>query len=153
MNKIVITYGTFDLFHIGHLNLLKRLRELGDYLIVAVSTDEFNEKKEKQTIVPFEDRIEIVRNVKCVDLAIPEENWEQKSDDIKKYGASVFGMGHDWEGKFDELKSHCEVVYLPRTPNISSTDMKKILKVLDRSHVTELKQALDLISSIVDRFE
>lgn len=153
MNKIVITYGTFDLFHIGHLNLLKRLKELGDYLIVAVSTDEFNAGKDKQTIVPFSDRIEIVRNIKYVDMAIPEVSWAQKVSDIKQYGVSTFGMGHDWKGKFDELKDHCEVVYLPRTPNISSTDVKKLLKVLDRSHVADLKQALDLISSIVGRFE
>ncbi|MHC8315211.1 adenylyltransferase/cytidyltransferase family protein [Pseudomonas sp. LB3P31] len=153
MKKIVLTYGTFDLFHIGHLNLLKRLKELGDYLIVAVSTDEFNAGKKKQTIVPFEDRIEIVRNIKCVDLAIPESSWEQKTIDIRHYGVSIFGMGHDWEGKFDELRQHCDVVYLPRTPNISSTDVKQLLKILDRSHVADLKQALDLISSIVDRFE
>lgn len=153
MKKIVITYGTFDLFHIGHLNLLKRLKELGDYLIVAVSTDEFNAEKNKQTIVPFSDRIEIVRSVRYVDLAIPETDWAQKPKDIKHYGVSTFGMGHDWEGKFDELNQFCEVIYLPRTPNISSTDVKKLLKILDRSHVADLKQALDLISSIVDRFE
>ncbi|VVO42272.1 adenylyltransferase/cytidyltransferase family protein [Pseudomonas fluorescens] len=151
--KIVITYGTFDLFHIGHLNLLQRLKEYGDYLIVGVSTDEFNAGKNKQTIVPFGDRLEIVRNIKCVDLAIPEATWDQKTRDISQYNVTTFGMGHDWEGKFDELKEFCEVVYLPRTPNISSTDIKQILKVLDKSHVTELKQALDIISSIVERFE
>lgn len=151
--KIVITYGTFDLFHIGHLNLLQRLKEYGDYLIVAVSTDEFNSQKNKQTIVPFRDRLEIVRNIKCVDLAIPEETWDQKIHDISKYDVTTFGMGHDWEGKFDELKQVCDVVYLPRTPNISSTDIKQILKVLDKSHVNELKKALDIISSIVERFE
>lgn len=153
MKKIVITYGTFDLFHIGHLNLLKRLKELGDYLIVAVSTDEFNEGKGKKTIVPFSDRIEIVSNVKCVDLAIPEDSWEQKIKDIQKYGVSIFGMGHDWEGKFDELREYCEVIYLPRTSGVSSSDMKRLLQVLDRSHIKDLKHALDLISSIVDRFE
>ena len=153
MRKVVITYGTFDLFHIGHLNLLKRLIELGDYLIVAVSTDEFNAAKGKQTIVPFADRIEIVKNIKFVDLAIPESSWDQKARDCEKYGVSVFGMGHDWEGKFDELKQYCEVVYLPRTNGVSSTDMKRLLQVLDRSHVKDLKHALDLISSIVDRFE
>ncbi|AFY20733.1 adenylyltransferase/cytidyltransferase family protein [Pseudomonas sp. UW4] len=151
--KIVITYGTFDLFHIGHLNLLQRLKEYGDHLIVGVSTDEFNAGKNKQTIVPFKDRIEIVRNIKCVDLAIPEATWDQKTRDISQYNVTTFGMGHDWEGKFDELKEFCEVVYLPRTPNISSTDIKQILKVLDKSHVNELKQALDIISSIVERFE
>ncbi len=151
--KIVLTYGTFDLFHIGHLNLLRRLKELGDYLIVGVSTDEFNAGKNKQTIIPFEDRIEIVRNIKCVDMAIPEEAWSQKVVDIDEYDVSIFGMGHDWAGKFDELKKLCDVVYLPRTPNVSSTDVKNLLKVLDRSHISDLKQALDIISSIVDRFE
>lgn len=153
MKKTVITYGTFDLFHIGHVNLLNRLKQLGDYLIVAVSTDEFNSKKGKQTIVPFKDRMEIVRNMKCVDLVIPENSWDQKENDIAKYNVSVFGMGHDWQGKFDELRSLCEVIYLPRTDGISSTDMKRLLQVLDRSHIKDLKHALDLISSIVERFD
>jgi glycerol-3-phosphate cytidylyltransferase len=153
MKKTVLTYGTFDLFHIGHLNLLQRLRALGDELIVGVSTDDFNALKGKKTIVSFHDRIEIVRALKCVDHAIPEENWEQKVNDIRQYGVSVFGMGHDWEGRFDELRAHCEVVYLPRTEGISSTQLKQTLKVLDHSHVKELQQALDLISSIVERFD
>lgn len=152
-SKVVLTYGTFDLFHIGHLNLLRRLRALGDRLIVGVSTDEFNALKGKKTIIGFDDRIEIVRNLKCVDMAIPEDNWEQKVDDIRRHDVSIFGMGSDWEGRFDELKAHCEVVYLPRTEGVSSTQIKKTLQVLDRSHVQELKQALDLIASIVDRFE
>lgn len=151
--KVVLTYGTFDLFHIGHLNLLRRLRALGDRLIVGVSTDEFNALKGKKTIIGFDDRIEIVRSLKCVDMAIPEHNWEQKVDDIRRHGVRIFGMGSDWEGRFDELKAHCEVVYLPRTEGVSSTQIKKTLQVLDRSHVQELKQALDLIASIVDRFE
>lgn len=153
MKKIVMTYGTFDLFHIGHLNLLQRLRALGDELVVGVSTDAFNALKGKKTIVGFEDRIAIVRGLRCVDLAIPEENWEQKVEDIRQHGVSIFGMGSDWEGRFDDLKAHCEVVYLRRTEGISSTHLKKTLKVLDNSHVHELKQALDLISSIVERFD
>lgn len=153
MKKTVITYGTFDLFHIGHVNLLNRLKKLGDKLIVAVSTDDFNNKKGKQTIIPFKDRMEIVRNMKCVDLVIPEVSWDQKPKDIKKYNVSVFGMGHDWEGKFDELRTLCEVIYLPRTDGISSTDMKQLLHALDRSHIKDLKQALDLISTIVERFD
>jgi glycerol-3-phosphate cytidylyltransferase len=151
MDRTVITYGTFDLFHIGHLRLLKRLRELGDSLIVGVSTDDFNTQKGKKSIIRFEDRIEIVRNLKCVDLAIPEESWDQKVQDIAKYGVSVFGMGHDWEGKFDYLSAHCEVVYLPRTDNISSTQIKQVLSVVDRSHIDDLKKALDIISNIVDQ--
>ena len=125
--KIVITYGTFDMFHIGHLNLLNRLKSLGDKLIVAVSTDEFNSIKGKKTLIPFEQRALIVQNIKCVDMVISEENWEQKIDDIKKYNVDIFAMGDDWKGKFDFLKDYCEVIYLPRTQNISTTELKKEL--------------------------
>ena len=125
--KIVLTYGTFDMFHIGHLNLLNRLKSLGDKLIVAVSTDEFNSIKGKKTLIPFEQRALIVQNIKCVDIVIAEENWEQKIDDIKKYNVDIFAIGDDWQGKFDFLKNHCEVIYLPRTQNISTTELKKEL--------------------------
>ena len=125
--KIVLTYGTFDMFHIGHLNLLNRLKSLGDKLIVAVSTDEFNSIKGKKTLIPFEQRALIVQNIKCVDMVISEENWEQKIDDIKKYNVDIFAMGDDWEGKFDFLKDYCKVIYLPRTQNISTTELKKEL--------------------------
>ena len=125
--KIVLTYGTFDMFHIGHLNLLNRLKSLGDKLIVAVSTDEFNSIKGKKTLIPFEQRALIVQNIKCVDMVISEKNWEQKIDDIKKYNVDIFAMGDDWQGKFDFLKNHCEVIYLPRTQNISTTELKKEL--------------------------
>jgi len=151
--KTILTYGTFDLFHIGHLRLLQRLRSLGDRLIVGVSTDEFNHLKGKKTVVPFVDRIEIVSALRCVDLAIPETCWEQKVSDIKEHEVSVFGMGSDWANRFDELKEHCEVVYLPRTEGISSTHIRRTLKILDQTHIGELKQALDLISSIIDRFD
>lgn len=125
--KIVLTYGTFDMFHIGHLNLLNRLKSLGDKLIVAVSTDEFNSIKGKKTLIPFEQRALIVQNIKCVDMVISEKNWEQKIDDIKKYNVDIFAMGEDWQGKFDFLKDYCEVIYLPRTQNISTTELKKEL--------------------------
>ena len=125
--KIVLTYGIFDMFHIGHLNLLNRLKSLGDKLIVAVSTDEFNSIKGKKTLIPFEQRALIVQNIKCVDMVISEENWEQKIDDIKKYNVDIFAMGDDWKGKFDFLKDYCEVIYLPRTQNISTTELKKEL--------------------------
>lgn len=151
--NVVITYGTYDLFHIGHLNLLERLAGLGNQLIVGVSTDEFNELKGKRTVVDYKDRARIVAGLKCVDMVIPEENWEQKRGDIVKYGVDVFGMGHDWQGKFDELCDLCKVVYLPRTDGISSTQIKELLKVLDKSHVNDLKKALDLIQSIVQKFE
>ena len=153
MKKVILTYGTYDLFHVGHLNLLERLRALGDELVVGVSTDEFNASKGKHTIVRFEDRIRIVRSLKCVDTAIPEVSWDQKTRDIQKYHVTAFGMGDDWAGKFDDLSVKCEVVYLPRTEGVSSTEMKKLLKILDRAHVDGLKKALNIISAIVDRFD
>ncbi|MBK6852045.1 MAG: adenylyltransferase/cytidyltransferase family protein [Burkholderiales bacterium] len=125
MTRTVITYGTFDLFHIGHLRLLQRLHAMGDMLIVAVSTDEFNAIKGKKTTIRFDDRCDIVRNLRCVDLVIPERNWAQKPTDILNYEVSLFGMGSDWTGKFDELRRYCEVIYLPRTEGVSSTQIKQ----------------------------
>ncbi len=128
--KTVLTYGTFDLFHIGHLRLLERAKALSDggKLIVAISTDEFNwNMKQKRSAIPYADRAAIVGALKCVDLVIPEESWEQKVNDIEKYKVDTFVMGDDWIGKFDFLKSHCDVVYLPRTEGISSTQIKKTL--------------------------
>lgn len=130
----VITYGTFDMFHIGHLNLLKRLSELGDELIVAVSTDVFNTIKGKKTLIPYEQRAEIVRNIKYVDSVIAEHHWEQKIDDIKKYNIDIFAMGDDWEGEFDFLKTYCEVVYLPRTKDVSTTELKIALNKFLQEH-------------------
>lgn len=127
MKKTIITYGTFDMFHIGHLNLLKRLKELGDELIVAVSTDEFNNLKDKKTLIPYQQRADIVASIKYVDKVIPEINWEQKINDIKNYNIDIFAMGNDWEGKFDFLKENCEVVYLERTEDVSTTQLKKSL--------------------------
>jgi len=115
------------MFHIGHLKLFRRLKSLGDRLIVGVSTDEFNELKGKRTLIPFEQRAEIISAIDCVDLVIPEENWEQKITDIKKYECDIFGIGDDWKGKFDFLKDHCEVVYLERTDGISTTELKRSL--------------------------
>lgn len=152
-HRTVLTYGSFDLFHIGHLRLLERLRLLGDRLVVGVSTDEFNALKGKRTVIPYADRIEIIRALRCVDHVIPETRWEQKVDDIRAYQVSIFGMGSDWAGRFDDMKEHCEVVYLPRTEGVSSTHLRTTLKVLDGEHVRELKQALDLIASIVDKFD
>lgn len=126
--KKVLTYGTFDLLHIGHINILRRARELGDYLVVGVSTDEFNALKHKQAFFPYEHRKAILEALKYVDEVIPEENWGQKPGDIQKYSIDTFVMGDDWEGKFDELKECCEVVYLPRTKDISTTKIKSDLK-------------------------
>ena len=147
--KTILTYGTFDLFHIGHLNILKRLKEQGDRLIVGVSTDEFNALKGKRPIVPFEQRIEIVRSIRYVDEAIAEDSWEQKRRDIATYGVDVFGIGEDWKGKFDDLEDKVEVVYLPRTTGVSTTEMKRVLSEFDERHVESLKNTLDTLSQIV----
>lgn len=128
MGKRVITYGTFDFLHIGHINILRRARALGEYLVVAVSTDEFNRIKHKQSYSSYEERKMIVEAIRYVDLVIPEQDWSQKIDDIKKYNIDVFVMGDDWKGEFDELKAYCEVVYLPRTEGISSTMIKAGLR-------------------------
>lgn len=126
--KKVITYGTFDLLHAGHINLLRRAKELGDYLIVVVSTDEFNwEQKQKKCYFSYEERKKLVEAVRYVDLVIPETSWEQKINDVKEYHVDTFVMGDDWKGKFDFLKDYCEVVYLPRTEGISTTKIKEDL--------------------------
>ena len=122
----VITYGTYDLLHYGHINLLQRARELGDYLIVALSTDEFNwNSKQKKCYFTYEERKRLLEAVRYVDLVIPEESWEQKKPDVHEYHIDTFVMGDDWEGEFDFLKDEgVEVVYLPRTPEISTTQIK-----------------------------
>ncbi|MFO7889589.1 MAG: glycerol-3-phosphate cytidylyltransferase [bacterium] len=122
--KKVLTYGTFDLFHYGHLKILQRAKELGDHLTVAVSSDEFNSIKGKKCVYPYQHRAAIVQSIKYVDKVIPENCWEQKIDDIKKHRIDIFVMGNDWEGKFDFLKDYCQVVYLKRTKNISTTQIK-----------------------------
>ncbi len=127
--KRVLTYGTFDLLHYGHINLLKRAKALGDYLIVAVSTDEFNSIKHKTAYHNFETRKMMLESIRYVDLVIPEENWEQKIDDVRNYHVDIVVMGSDWAGsdKFDYLKDYCEVVYLPRTEGVSTTKIKEEL--------------------------
>ena len=139
MKKRVITYGTFDMFHIGHLRLLQRLKGMGDELIVAVSTDEFSLQKGKKVIIPYTQRAEIVANIKCVDSVIAEESWEQKIDDIKRYNIDIFAIGNDWVGEFDFLKEYCEVVYLERTKDISTTKLKNSLSsIIDAVEVLEI---------------
>ena len=126
--KRVITYGTFDLLHYGHINLLRRAKALGDYLIVALSTDEFNwVEKHKKCYFTYEERKQLLEAIRYVDLVIPEQSWEQKTRDVQEYHADVFVIGDDWTGKFDFLSSQCEVVYLPRTPEISTTRIKQDL--------------------------
>lgn len=122
--KKVITYGTFDLIHHGHINILKRAKDLGDYLVVGLSSDEFNALKGKAAYHSFEERKMILEAIKYVDEVIPEHNWGQKVSDIKSNNIDLFVMGSDWEGKFNELQEHCEVVYLPRTEGISTSKIK-----------------------------
>lgn len=125
--KKVITYGTFDLIHMGHINLLRRAKARGDYLIVAVSTDEFNRVKHKDAYYSFEDRKAILEAIEYVDEVIPEHTWNQKAGDVVKHKIDAFVMGDDWRGEFDFLKDHCQVVYLPRTKGVSTTKTREDL--------------------------
>ena len=131
--KTVITYGTFDLLHYGHIEILRRAKDLaeGGKLIVGVSSDEFNALKGKKAHMPYEKRKELVEAIRYVDLVVPENNWEQKKNDIQEHSVDVFVMGNDWEGKFDELKEFCEVTYLPRTRTISSTELRNLIAKLE----------------------
>lgn len=141
--KRILTYGTFDLLHYGHIRLLKRAKELGDYLIVALSTDEFNAIKGKTAYHNYETRKKMLEAIRYVDLVIPENNWEQKINDVKEYKVDITVMGSDWAGsdKFDYLKEYCELVYLDRTEGISTTQIKRDL---------QLQEAVDGINQIPD---
>lgn len=136
--KKVITYGTFDLFHVGHLNILKRAKALGDYLVVAVSSDKFNAIKGKKAYHSVEDRVAILKALKYVDEVIVEEGWDQKVKDVQEHNIDIFVMGNDWKGKFDYLKEYCEVVYLTRTDGISTTKIKEDLKMSSKKKVNSL---------------
>ena len=139
--KRVITYGTFDLLHYGHISLLKRARALGDYLIVALSSDEFNWiEKNKKCYFSYEERKQLVEAIRFVDLVIPEDTWEQKVSDVLEYHIDTFVMGNDWEGKFDFLKEYCEVVYLTRTPEISTTQIKMDLNSMIKASKGVIKE-------------
>ncbi len=126
--NIILTYGTFDLLHIGHINLLRRAKELGDFLIVGLSTDEFNRIKGKKAYQSFAERKKILEAIKYVDLIIEENSWSDKRKHIKEYNVDILVMGSDWEGKFDDLSDVCQVIYLPRTEGISTTKIKAALK-------------------------
>jgi glycerol-3-phosphate cytidylyltransferase len=149
----IITYGTFDMFHIGHLKLLQRLSEMADEVIVAVSTDNFNEIKNKKVLIPYDQRAEIVSSIKYVTKVIPEESWEQKIEDIKKYEVDIFAIGNDWEGTFDFLKDYCEVVYLERTRNISSTQLKKTLSSFLSISKEEIIDAFNILETLKKEFD
>ena len=133
--KKVITYGTYDLLHRGHINLLKRAKAMGDHLIVGLSSDEFNAMKNKKSFYSYEERKLVLEAVRYVDAVIPENSWEQKETDITEHGIDVFVMGDDWKGKFDHLKKQCEVVYLPRTEGVSTTQAKARLRLTESSNV------------------
>lgn len=133
--KKIITYGTFDLLHRGHINLLKRAREMGDFLVVGLSSDGFNAIKRKKAFYSYEERKLVLEAVRYVDLVIPEENWEQKEQDVTEHGINIFVMGDDWKGEFDHLKKQCEVVYLTRTEGISTTQIKAQLRVTESSNI------------------
>ena len=129
--KRILTYGTFDLLHYGHIRILQRAKEMGDYLVVALSTDEFNATKGKKAYHSYETRKKMLEAIRYVDLVIPENNWEQKIQDIKDYKIDVVVMGDDWAGsdKFDYLKEYCEVKFLERTPGVSTTQIKNDLQL------------------------
>lgn len=138
----VLTYGTFDLLHKGHVLLLQRAKDLGDHLTVAISTDEFNDIKGKKAYTSWEDRKLILEALSCVDEVIPENEWEQKIKDVQKHDIDLFVMGDDWEGKFDFLKEYCQVVYLPRTEGISTSKIKADLKEI-KAEVDKLSKKLE----------
>lgn len=142
--RTVITYGTFDLFHIGHVRLLKRLKDLGDRLVVGCSTDEFNDIKGKRAVYSYDARQEILNACIYVDEVFPENDWGQKADDIRRTKADILAMGDDWTGKFDDLaeETGCIVTYLPRTPDISTTDVKAIVQGLQKEKILRIQSSV-----------
>jgi len=151
LEKMVLTYGTFDLFHVGHVRLLKRVSEFGDKLIVGCSTDAFNTLKGKKSVFSYEERAEILLSCKFVSQVIPEENWEQKVDDIKKYNIDYFAMGDDWAGKFDSLEEFTNVVYLPRTSGISTTLIKDVVSAVAEDKKQRLRNAASAVNELIEK--
>lgn len=145
----VLTYGTFDLFHVGHVRLLRRLSQLGDRLIVGCSTEAFNSLKNKTTIVPYEQRKETLEACRYVHKVIPEESWDQKRSDIRREKADIFAMGSDWAGHFDDLKDIVQVIYLPRTENISTTDLRRFATALQDEKIQALRETVSRLSKQV----
>lgn len=149
----VITYGTFDLFHVGHVRLLKRLRELGDRLVVGCSTDEFNAVKGKQAVLNHAQRVEVLQSCRYVDAVFPEHHWDQKRADILRERADIFSMGDDWLGKFDHLGDVCRVVYLTRTEHISTTDIRHFVQVARQDEVRRAKAAAQHLVDMIGKME
>ncbi|MBB1406061.1 glycerol-3-phosphate cytidylyltransferase [Pseudoalteromonas sp. SG44-5] len=149
--KVILTYGTFDLFHVGHVRLLERLASLGDKLIVGLSSDEFNKSKGKSSFFSYEERAEILAACKYVDLVIPEREWEQKESDINKYNVDIFAMGDDWKGHFDSLSSLCQVVYLPRTKSISTSEIKTLIADLKKNDLNKVQKSLNDAIEIIKK--
>lgn len=147
----IVTYGTYDLYHIGHVKLLKRLKQMGDRLVVGLSTDEFNRVKGKQVVIPFEDRKEILLSCRYVDAVFEEHCWEQKREDLIRENADIFAIGDDWAGKFDELEDIVKVIYLPRTKDISTTELKTVLSYLDKEKVNEIKNVMSNLSTLINQ--
>jgi glycerol-3-phosphate cytidylyltransferase len=147
--KTVLTYGTFDLLHIGHLNLLRRARELGDRLVVGLSTDEFNDEKGKTTVAPFEHRVQILQSIRYVDKVIAERSWEQKIADVQENDVSLFVMGDDWAGKFDFLQQYCDVVYLPRTKDISTSLIREAVVSHKNEQIVAIKNILENAANMI----
>lgn len=143
--KKVITYWTFDILHKWHINILKRAKEMWDYLIVWISSDEFNNLKNKKSFYSYEERKFLLESIKYVDEVIPENNWVQKKEDIKKYSIDTFVMWDDWEWKFDELKEFCNVVYLPRTPEISTTKLKGLIWDMNNENIEKLEEVISAL--------
>jgi len=145
----VVTYGTFDLFHIGHVRLLKRLHSLGDRLVVGLSSDEFNTIKGKKVVIPYEDRKEILLSCRYVDSIFQENCWEQKREDLQREGADIFAMGDDWIGKFDDLQDIVKVVYLPRTRDVSTTELKTVISEIQNEKIRQLQSLTEHLSALV----
>lgn len=148
--KTILTYGTFDLFHVGHVRLLRRLSAMADRLVIGLSTDEFNTGKGKQTIISYEQRREILLACKYVDDVFPEQNWEQKRDDVLREKADMLAMGDDWAGKFDDLGDITNVIYLPRTEDISTTEVKQMVAYIKQDKKAEIINAINVLMAKIE---
>ncbi|MDC8830484.1 adenylyltransferase/cytidyltransferase family protein [Alteromonas gilva] len=147
----VVTYGTFDLFHIGHVRLLKRLKSLGDRLVIGLSSDEFNAVKGKQVIIPYADRREILLSCRYVDDVFQENTWEQKRQDLLREKADIFAMGDDWAGKFDDLQDIVKVLYLPRTQDVSTTELKTVIKEINDEKLREVRNVASHLNDLLNK--